>query len=205
MFALECWGLEDMSTTLSLCAYVNPCLCSLRESLAEVSPASRRLPADPAAWGDWCICPGRPARVLQELPRRGWAHSVRLQPPAQTTHPQGSFLFPLLHQDNLCGFWHYSVCWNTIVSTFSLFLGRSQEIPQLWDSRRDDGGVEVSELRLSEGGVHQHVPRWEGDRIRLPGCCKADQIRARVGGKGRKEGRRINEIKQGGGEKKQQV
>ena len=56
--------------------------CSLRESLAEVSPTSWWLPEDPATWWDRCWCLRRPARVLPELPRRVWAHPGRLQPAA---------------------------------------------------------------------------------------------------------------------------
>ena len=67
-----------------------------------------------------------------------------------------------------------------------LFPGRSQEIPWLRDPPGDDGGVEVFKLRISEGGVHQHLPRREGDPVRLSGCRQTNQISRRVGKEGRK-------------------
>lgn len=79
----------------------------------------------------------------------------------------------------------YYLCTVYIYNMIFLFAGCSQEVSWLRDSSGDDRGEEIFKLRLSEGGVHQHLPCWEGDPVCLFGCCKTNQIR-RLGNEGKK-------------------
>lgn len=131
------------------------------------------------SWGPHCLrrLMAMPQETCRSPPGASW---TGLSSPWPTATSCLNFTFLRWLQThtvwcrNKCDFLKRIYCKPPPFSCFHLCWckGRREEIPRIWDPRRDDWVVEVPEPRLWEGGVHQNLPGREGDPICLSGCCE---------------------------------